>query len=53
MKYSQSEEQLNNLVFISMNKGHLKKMKVEHRANTFYDKLINKFIKKKRIEWIY
>ena len=50
---SQNEERLSNLVFISMNKKFLK-MKVEHGADTFYNKVINEFAKKKqRIEFIY
>ena len=54
MRCSQSEERLSNLVFISMNKDLLEKMKVEHGADTFYNKVIHEFAKKKRrIELIY
>ena len=37
MMSSQSEEQLSNLVFISMIKDLWKKMKVEHGDDTFYN----------------
>ena len=46
LRCSQSEEWLNNLVFISLNKDLLKK-KVECSADTFYNKVINEFTKKK------
>ena len=36
-----------------MNKGFLKKMKVDPSADTFYNKVIDEFAKKKRIELIY
>ena len=48
MKSSHSEEQLSNLVFISMNRNLLKKMKVGYGADTFYKKMINGFAKKKQ-----
>ena len=39
---------------ISMNKDSLKKMNIERDADTFYNKVINDFAKKKqRIELIY
>ena len=54
MRCSQSEEQLCNLIFISINKDLLKRMKVEHGFDTFYNKVINEFARKKqRIELIY
>ena len=47
MRCSQSEEQLGNSVFISKNKDLLKKMKVERGTDTFYNKVIDEFAKKK------
>ena len=42
----QSEEQWSNLVFISINKDFWKKVKAEHSADTFYNKVIDEFPKK-------
>ena len=44
MRCCQSEEQLSNMFLISMNKDFLKKMKLEHVAETFYN-MINEFDK--------
>ena len=44
----------NDLVFIFMKKNLLKKMKVEHGAGTFYNKMIDEFAKKETknsIDW--
>ena len=46
MKCSQSEEQLSNLVFFSINKDFLKKMKRERGADTFCNKVINELAEK-------
>lgn len=54
MRCSQSEKRSSNLVFISMNKDLLKKMKIERGADIFYSKVIDEFAKKKqRIELVY
>ena len=54
MRCSKNEEGLSDLVLISMNKGLLQKIKVEHSADTFYNEVINDFTKKKqRTELIY
>ena len=50
---SQSEDWLGNLIVITMNKDLLKKMKLECGDDTFYNKVIGEFVKKKRIELIY
>ena len=34
-----------------MNKDFLKKMKIDHGANTFYNKVIDKFAKKPPKNW--
>ena len=53
MRCTQSEEKVNNFVFIFRNKDLLKKMKIEFWPDAFY-KEMDKFAKKKRkIELIY
>ena len=43
-----SEEWLSNLILISVNKNFLMKMKIEREADTFYNKVIDEFAKKKQ-----
>ena len=54
MRYFQSEEGFSNLALISMNEDFLKK--IEHGADTFYNKIIDEFApppKKNRIRLIH
>ena len=54
MRCSQTEEQLSDLVLISIYKDLLSKMKEELSSDRFYNKVINEFVKKKqRMELIY
>ena len=54
MRFSQSKELWSNLFLISTNKDLLKKMKEEAGGDTFYNKVIDEFAKKKpRIELIF
>ena len=54
MRCSRIEERLHNLVLIFMNNYLLKTMKIELGGDTFYNKVIDKFTKKKRrIELVY
>ena len=47
-RFSQSEERISHLVFISTNGDFLKKMKFDLCVDRFYNKMIDEFTKKKR-----